>query len=673
MDREEALRRIRDLRREIAYHNKRYYQLDDPEITDAAYDGLMKELAALEEAFPDLASPDSPTRRVGAAPLEKFAPSPHGLPMLSLANAFSEEEIRAFNDRVVRLLGESTNLTYVVEPKLDGVAVNLLYEEGLFTRGATRGDGRTGEDVTQNLRTIPSLPLEMKGDGSLPDRVEIRGEVYIATDAFQKVNRRRTERGEPPFANPRNAAAGSLRQLDWRVTARRPLDLFCYAVGEITERPFESQWDLIQTLKRWGFPVNPFARTAENIDGCLRYYREMGEKRKDLPYEIDGVVIKVDALELQERLGSVSRSPRWALACKFAPTQATTVVRNIAVQVGRTGVLTPVAEMDPVEVGGVVVSRASLHNQDEVAKKDIRIGDTVIVQRAGDVIPEIVKAIPSKRTGEQIPFTMPGVCPSCGSPVVRLEGEKAFRCLGLNCRAQLAETIRHFVSRNGMDIEGIGEKLILRLMEKGLIGDPADIFYLTGRELADLERMADKSAENILNAIERAKTPPYEKFLFALGIRHVGEFVATLLASRYPALEDLMNAGEEELAGIHGIGKEIASSVVQFFGQEANREIIGKLFRAGVRPRAAPAKSGGPLSGKTFLFTGTLKGFTRNEAKRRVEALGGQVLASVTKQTDYVVAGEDPGSKIEKARKLDKTILSEEAFLDLIGGDRGGR
>ena len=666
MDKGKALRKIQDLREEIAHHNRRYYQLDDPEITDDAYDGLMNELAALEKAFPDLITADSPTRRVGAAPLEKFAPFSHGLPMLSLANAFSEEEIRGFNDRIVRLLGESSDISFVVEPKLDGVAVNLLYEKGLIVKGATRGDGQTGEDITRNLRTIPSLPLRMSEDGPIPERIEIRGEVYIAVDAFHKVNRRRIDKGDPPFANPRNAAAGSLRQLDWRVTARRPLALFCYAVGQVSGLSFENQWELLQTLKRWGFPVNPFVQQAETIEECLRYYHDMHERRKDLPYEIDGIVIKVSSMEIQERLGSVSRSPRWALACKFAPTQATTVIRNIAVQVGRTGVLTPVAEMDPVEVGGVVVSRATLHNQDEVDKKDIRIGDTVIVQRAGDVIPEVVKALPSKRTGQERKFVMPATCPSCGSPVVRLEGEKACRCLGLNCRAQLAETIRHFVSRNGMDIEGIGEKLVLRLIERGLIKDPADIFFLTGAELADLERMADKSADNILKAIDRARNPRYEKFLFALGIRHVGEFIAKTLASRYPALEDLMKATEEELAGIHGIGKEIASSIVHFFRQTTNREIIEKLFRAGVRPRVGPEKPKSPLSGKTFVFTGTLKQYPRSEAKSRVESLGGQVLSSVTKNADYVIAGEDPGSKIEKARQFKRVILSEEEFLGLI-------
>lgn len=667
MNREDASRRIEDLRRAIVHHNRRYYQLDDPEISDAEYDGLMNELAALERAFPDLATPDSPTRRVGAAPLDRFPPSLHGAPMLSLANAFSEEEIRAFRDRIGRILGDEAEIPFVVEPKLDGVAVNLLYENGLFTRGANRGDGRTGEEITANLRTIPTLPRRMTNGARVPERIEIRGEVYLSVEAFRSLNRRRAEAGEPPFANPRNAAAGSLRQLDWRITAGRPLDLFCYAVGESPDFSFDSQWELLETMKAWGFPVNPEVRRAGDIDACIAYYREMAERRKGLPYEIDGVVIKVSSMALQERLGTVSRNPRWALACKFDPPQAATVIRNITVQVGRTGVLTPVAEMDPVEVGGVTVSRATLHNQDEVDRKDIRIGDTVLVRRAGDVIPEVVRADPSKRTGAERPFVMPAACPSCGSPVVRLEGETAYRCLGMNCRAQLAETIRHFVSRGGMDMEGIGEKLILRLIESGRIADPADLFFLAKEDLAGLERMADKSAENVLSAIEGAKTPPYEKFLFALGIRHVGEFIAKILAARYPVLEDLMAAGEEELAGIHGIGKEIASSVVNFFRQRTNREVIDKLSRAGVRPRVPAGRPEGSLRGKSFVFTGSMKRYTRSEAGSRVEALGGRVLPSVTKSVDYVVAGEDPGSKIEKARKLNRTVIGEEEFLKLIG------
>jgi DNA ligase (NAD+) len=667
MNREDASRRIEALRRAIVHHNRRYYQLDAPEISDAEYDGLMSELAALERAFPDLATPDSPTRRVGAAPLDKFPPFLHGAPMLSLANAFSEEEIRAFRDRIGRILGAAAEIPFVVEPKLDGVAVNLLYENGLFVKGATRGDGRTGEEVTANLRTIPALPLQMKNGARFPERIEIRGEVYLSIEAFRSLNRRRAEAGEPSFANPRNAAAGSLRQLDWRITAGRPLDLFCYTVGESPDFSFDNQWELLETLKAWGFPVNPEVRRAGDIEACVGYYREMAEKRRGLPYEIDGVVVKVSSSELQGRLGTVSRNPRWALACKFEPPQAATVIRNITVQVGRTGVLTPVAEMDPVEVGGVTVSRATLHNQDEVDRKDIRIGDTVLIRRAGDVIPEVVRADPSMRTGAERKFVMPAACPSCGSPVVRLEGETAHRCLGMNCRAQLAETIRHFVSRGGMDIEGIGEKLILRLIESGRIGDPADLFFLTKEDLAGLDRMADRSAENVLTAIEGAKTPPYEKFLFALGIRHVGEFIAKTLAARYPVLGDLMKAGEEELAGIHGIGKEIASSVVNFFLQRTNREVIDKLSRAGVRPRVPEGRPEGSLQGKAFVFTGSMKRYTRSEAGSRIEALGGRVLPSVTKAADYVVAGEDPGSKIEKARKLNRTIIGEEEFLKLLG------
>lgn len=671
MEKAKALKRIQELRKLIDYHNRRYYQLDDPEITDAQYDLLMKELQELEEAHPEIDRTDSPTQRVGSAPLEKFGTVTHSSPMLSLANAFTEEEIAEFDERIRRVLQMREELDYVAEPKIDGVAINLIYEKGLFIAGATRGDGFTGEDVTQNLKTIAGLPLRLSAEGGpFPDRIEIRGEVYLETEAFRRLNRRRLERGETAFANPRNAAAGSLRQLDSRVTARRPLRLFAYGVGEVTGRTFRSHWEILQCLSRWALPVNPEVRRVRGVEGCTEYYRRMTSIRERLPYEIDGIVIKVDSLPLQSRLGTIARSPRWALAVKFAPTQATTVVRDIVVNVGRTGVLTPVAVMEPVQVGGVTVSRATLHNEDEVRKKDIRVGDTVIVQRAGDVIPEVVKVVESARTGKEKPFRMPERCPECGSRVVRLEGETAHRCIDLACPAQIRENIKHFVSRGAMDIDGLGEKIVTQLLESGIVEDPADLYMLTKEKLLRLDRFAEKSASNLVQAIERSKNPPLDRFLFALGIRHVGEHVAKILAKTFGTLEAVSTATVEELSSVEGIGPVIAESIAGFFREPHNRKIITKLLRAGVQPQERRVEEGAPLEGKTFVFTGGLERFTRDQAKDLVESLGGKVSSSVTRKTDYVVAGADPGSKYEQARKLGLTILDEAAFLKLIGAEK---
>jgi DNA ligase (NAD+) len=672
MDHADAVRRIEHLRSSIQYHNRRYYQLDDPEISDFQYDQVMQELIALEEAHPDLVSPDSPTRRVGAAPLEKFEPFRHDSPMLSLANAFSEADIRDFDGRIKRLLGQTEAVRFVVEPKMDGVAVSLLYERGVFKAGATRGDGAIGEDVTQNLRTIQTLPLAIaSGEETpayLPERMEIRGEVYIEREALRLLNRRRLQSGEPAFANPRNAAAGSLRQLDSRITAKRPLNIFCYAIGQVRGRRFVSQWEILNTLKHWGFPVNSHIREALNIDECIAYYHRMDALRPALPYEIDGVVVKVDDMALQEELGAVSRSPRWAIACKYKALQETTVITDILVQVGRTGVLTPVAVMTPVQVGGVLVSRATLHNQDEIDKKDIRIGDTVVVQRAGDVIPEVVKVIESKRTGLEKSFRLPIACPECGAEVVRLEGEAATRCIGMACPAQIRERIRHFASRGAMDIEGLGEKLVARLVETALIQDPADIYTLTLDRLAGLERMAEKSAAKLIAAIERSKNPPLEKLIFALGVRHVGEGTARILAAEFRSLEKLTAAAKDDLLNIRDIGPEVAASITGFFHEPANRSVIQKLSLAGVKPleEAFAPRTDSVISGKSFVFTGTLQ-MTRNSARERVESLGGVWSEAVTKQTDYIVAGEAAGSKLEKARAAGIPILDERAFMRLIG------
>jgi len=668
MDRSQALKRIGELRDLIEYHNRRYYQLDDPEISDAEYDRLMRELAELEAQHPDIDRSGSPTQRVGAAPLEKFRPVTHLTPMLSLGNAFSEQEMIEFHERLRRLLGDRTDLDFVAEPKIDGVAVNLVYETGRLAVGSTRGDGMTGEDVTQNLRTIRTLPLQMTPvpGRRFPARIEIRGEVYLEKEAFRRLNERRLSQGENAFANPRNAAAGSLRQLDPRITARRPLGIFCYGTGLVEGESFRSHWDILQALREWGFPTNPNVRLARTIEDCIAYRRHIETIRDRLPYEIDGIVVKVNSLSLQDQLGMVSRSPRWAVAVKFAPTQAATVIEDIILGIGRTGVLTPVAVMKPVQVGGVTVTHATLHNEDEILKKGVHVGDTVIVQRAGDVIPEVVKVIESKRTGREKPFRMPERCPFCDSPVVRPEGEVAYRCVNPDCGAQLRERIKHFVSRNGMDIEGIGDKIVSRLLEAGIIRDAADLYRITKEQLLELERFADKSAENLIAAIAGSKRPPLERFLFALGIRHVGEYVAKILAKTFGSVPAIEAASQEELTAVEGIGPTIAESIYRFFRDPHQVRLVRKLEEAGVKPMARKRPAAGALRGKTFVFTGGLKGLTREKAKEMVESLGGAAASSVSKKTDYVVAGEDPGSKYDKAKALGVTILDEEAFLRLI-------
>lgn len=671
MDRETARTRIEALRATIRRHNRLYYQWDDPEISDADYDLLFRELIELETAFPDLVNADSPTQRVGAPPLEKFGAVTHRTPMLSLANAFSDEEIREFDRRCRRFLGSGDSIRYVAEPKLDGLAVNLLYESGRLTLGSTRGDGAVGENVTLNLRTIPAIPLAIPppredsaaAPETAPARVEVRGEVCMERRAFLELNRRRAEQGEPPFANPRNAAAGSLRQLDSRITARRPLTFFGYGIGTAEGTPFRTHGEVLQALAAWGFQVNPLIRSGIGIEACVEYYHDIGRIRDGLPYEIDGIVVKVDDLSLQERLGVVSRSPRWAVACKFAAIQARTVIEEIVVQVGRTGVLTPVAVMRPVRVGGVMVSRATLHNEDEIRKKDIRVGDTVVIQRAGDVIPEVVESVPSARTGAERPFAMPDTCPECGSRVVRTEGEAAHRCIGIACPAQIREHVAHFASRGALDIEGLGEKIVTQLLAAGLIHDPADLFLLTKEQLLGMERMAEKSASNLIASLQRAKNPPLDRLIFALGIRHVGEQTAKRLAQTYGTLDRLMAAGREELQTVRDIGPEVAASIAGFFREPGNVRVIEKLRRAGVAPREAPQTHDAPLAGKTFVFTGTLSRMGRNEAKALVESLGGTVAGSVTRTTDYLVAGSDAGSKLAKARQSGIGILDEEAFF----------
>jgi DNA ligase (NAD+) len=658
-------KRVDKLREEIEYHNYLYYVLDQPKISDTQYDHLMRELERLEEEYPELRSPNSPTQRVGASPLEEFEIVRHTIPMRSLANAFDESEARDFDKRIKKFLGTSEEIEYVAEPKFDGLAIELVYEQGQFFVGSTRGDGINGENVTQNLRTIRTIPLQLiQKEISIAERLEVRGEVIMQIKKFKELNRKRETMGEPLFANPRNAAAGSVRQLDPKITVERPLEIYFYALGEVRGWTFKTQWEVLQTLPKWGLRTNPHVRKCKNIDEVLNYYHEMNEKRETLPYEIDGIVVKVNSFDLQTRLGEIARSPRWALAFKFQPKQETTKILDIIVQVGRTGALTPVAVMEPVKVGGVEVSRATLHNQDEIDKKDVRVGDTVVIQRAGDVIPEVVQVITSKRKGPEKKFKMPLKCPVCGAEVIKEEA--IHRCIGLDCPAQLKGRIKHFASKRAMDVDGLGVKLIDQLVDKGLVKDVADIYYLQKKDLIELERMADKSAQNIIDAIEKSKTKPLSKFLFALGIRHVGETTAEDLARHFPRLDDFIHLSEEDLMEVEGIGPEVAASVHQFFRDKKNKESIELLKKAGVKVIEPKAKDKGKLTDKTFVFTGTLRELGRDEARNLVESLGGMTTSGVSKKVDYVVVGEDPGSKFDKAKALGVKTLTEEEFKKII-------
>jgi len=659
---------IQELRESINYHNYRYYVLDNPEISDQDYDRFFRELEELEKKYPHLITPDSPTQRVGAPPLESFKTVTHNLPMLSLANAFTEEEIIEFDRRLKRFLKDDTEITYVAEPKLDGLAVELVYLDGVFDVGSTRGDGMAGEDVTQNLKTIKPIPLKLitKKIKMIPTRLEVRGEVYIGITSFHELNRQKDEKGEPRFANPRNAAAGSLRQLDSSITAKRPLDIFCYGVGLVEGYSFISQWELLKTLPQWGCKVNPRIQLCTNIKEVVEYYRYMEKVREELDYEIDGIVIKVNELFLQEKLGTISRSPRWALAYKFPPRQAITKIIEIKLQVGRTGAITPVALMEPVSISGVTVSRATLHNQDEIDKKDIRVGDTVVIQRAGDVIPEVMSVVKGKRPDKAVPFMIPPACPVCGSRVVRLQDEAVYRCLNLSCPAQLKKTIKHFASKRAMDIDGLGDKLVEKFVDEGIIKNVADLYALKAKDLVFLERMGEKLAANIIKAIEGSKVRGLDRFVYALGIRHVGEHLAAILAKHYSSIDDLMKAKEDDLMQIKEIGPEVARSIVSFFSQQGNRDLIQRLKNIGIKLIAKKEKKEGALQGKTIVFTGTLTQFTRHEAEKRAESSGAHVSSSVSKKTDFVVAGVDPGSKYDRAKDLNVSILTEDEFKRVL-------
>jgi len=665
---EDTRKRAAELRKALHRHNYLYYILDEPEISDAEYDRLMQELIALEAAYPELIEPDSPTQRVGAVPLEKFETVAHTIPMLSLENAFDEDEVFAFDQRVRRFLDTDSPLLYTAEPKMDGVAVEIVYENGRLIEASTRGDGYSGELITLNIRTIKTVPLVLLNAVSMtvPSRLEVRGEVFIPVEAFKRLNKERLDKGEAAFANPRNAAAGSLRQLDSRITAERPLDIFCYGVGMVTDLEFASHWEVLQTLKAMGFRVNPYIKPPARIEDILVYYRDLLEKRHEFPYEMDGVVIKVDDLALQRKLGEKSRSPRWALAYKFPATQETTRVVEIDVQVGRTGALTPVAHLEPVSVGGVTVSRATLHNEDEVKKKDIRIGDTVLIQRAGDVIPEVVKVIATKRTGTEQVFQMPTVCPVCGSEVLRLKDEVVWRCVNANCPAQVKECIKHFASKGAFDIDGMGDKLVGQLVDKGLVKSYADLFSLDKATAADLERMGEKSAQNLMDAIAKSKRIGLGRFVYALGIRHVGEHIAHILARTFKTLEALMASTTDELEAVKEIGPQVSQSLRAFFDNPENQRNIKQMTEAGVKLETGRAPIDEPLAGMTFVLTGALDSMTRTEARTRIETLGGKVASSVSRKTTYVVAGKEPGSKLDKAKEMGVSVLDERGLIEYL-------
>ncbi|MBP1748149.1 MAG: ligA [Deltaproteobacteria bacterium] len=665
MEKENRRKEIEKLRKELEYHNYRYYVLDHPVITDQEYDGLLRELIRLEAENPEFADPGSPTQRVGAEPLDAFRTVPHTVPMLSLQNAMTEEEVGDFHKRVVKILG-TADVEYAMEVKIDGLAVELVYIDGLFTLGSTRGDGYVGEDITQNLRTIRAIPIRLHSeDIPIPERLEIRGEVYMGKKEFLALNEQRELTGEPLFANPRNAAAGSIRQLDPRITAQRKLNVFCYGMGRIAGMEFSTHMDFLLHLQKWGFRVNPHVRLCRSIDEVIAHYRYIRSIREDMPYEIDGTVIKVNRTDYQSDLGTVSRSPRWAIAFKFEAQEEKTTIEDIVVSVGRTGALTPVAFLKPVIVGGVEVSRATLHNEDEIGRKDVRVGDSVIVTRAGDVIPEVVRVIDPDRPGRGEPFMMPPHCPVCGEPVVRPPGEAIRRCVNISCPAQIKGAIEHFASKRAMDIDGLGTKLVEQLVDRGIIRDVSDLYFIKKETLAGMERMADKSAQNIIDAIEASKKRPFSRFIYALGIRQVGEHVSGLLAGRFSSIEELMAANVEMLIVIPEIGPEAANSITAFFSDPKNRATIERILSAGVVPEYEQ-KGNKPLSGRTFVFTGSLASLSRDQARITVEDLGAKTASSVSKKVDYVVAGEEAGSKLDKARQLGIRILTEQEFLQMI-------
>lgn len=665
--REETVREMEELRRLLHYHSHRYYVLDAPEIADAEFDRLYQRLVKLEQAYPDLITADSPTQRVGGTPAEGFERVAHSVPMLSLANAFSAEDLLAFDTRVKSGL-DGEPLEYVVELKIDGLAINLVYEAGRLLRAATRGDGTEGEDVTTNVRTIKAVPLVL--NGQVPPVMEVRGEAYMPRPAFDRLNEERLQAGEALLANPRNAAAGSLRQLDPKVTAARTLDIFVYGMGAREELTVGTHEQTLRFLQELGFKVNPHFKVFKTIEEVIDHCESWAEKRVDLPYDIDGLVIKVNSLAGQRRLGSTAKDPRWAIAFKFPAEQATTIVEDIVVRVGRTGVLTPTAVLRPVRLAGSTVSRATLHNEDYIREKDIKIGDTVIIHKAGEIIPEVISVVFSRRTGEEQSFTIPEICPECGSLVLRIPGESAHKCINSACPAQLREGIIHFVSRDAMNIDGLGQAVVTSLVDAGLIADAADLYTLTTEQVVKLERMGPKSAQNLINAIAVSKQAGLSRLLFGLGIRFVGAKAAATLARHFGDIDFLRQAAEEDLTALDEIGPRIAESVVEYFARPETEQLLTKLAAAGVKLTEEKRRTteGLPLSGKTFVLTGTLPTLTRSDAAALIESKGGKVASSVSKKTDYVVAGEEAGSKLDKAQQLGITVLNEQELQHLLGG-----
>jgi DNA ligase (NAD+) len=668
MSKRTAGHRAAELRELLERYNYRYHALDDPEVPDAEYDRLMVELRGIEAEHPDLITADSPTQRVGAAPVAAFGAVRHRIPMLSLDNAFSEEEVRDFDRRIRERLPKVAAIRYSAEPKLDGLAISARYERGAFVQGATRGDGETGEDVTQNLRTIAALPLKLRGEG-VPLELEVRGEVFMPLKGFERFNRQALARGERTLINPRNAAAGSLRQLDPRMTAARPLDLFIYGVGFVEGGALPSHHSaVLETLRHWGFKICPQSRVVESVEGCLAYYREIGAARATLPYQIDGVVYKVDDIELQRQLGFVSRAPRWAIANKFPAEEALTTVRGIEFQVGRTGALTPVARLEPVFVGGVTVSNATLHNIGEMTRKDVRPGDSVVIRRAGDVIPEVVRVLPERRPAGAELVALPVHCPVCGSPVVRESDQAVARCTGgRTCPAQRKEEIKHFASRRALDIQGLGDKLVEQLVDRGWVQTPADLFDLEPARLESLERMAEKSAGKLHAAITAAKHTTLPRFLYALGVRDVGESTALALAQHFGDAEALRDAAEDEIQRVPDVGPVVAKNIRAYFDSAENRTLLERLLASGIRwPKVERPRASGGFAGKTFVLTGTLAQMTREAARDAILERGGKVSGSVSKKTDYLIAGTDPGSKRTKAEELGIEVLDEATFAKLL-------
>ena len=658
--------RVAELRADIEEHLYRYYILDDPSISDAEFDLRFRELQELETSYPEMVTPESPTQKVGVEPGNKFQKVAHLAPMLSLANAFSSQELEDFQRRISRIL-EVPEIDFVTELKIDGAAVSLTYRRGLLVGGATRGDGRVGENITDNLRTIKTIPLRLKGGTRIPDLMEVRGEAYLPLTAFEALNKDREARGEKAFANPRNAAAGALRQLDPAVTARRPLAFFPYSVGYLEGDEIATQFEALELLKQWGFCINPDSRLLGSIEEVIAYCQEYESQRADRDYEIDGVVVKVNRLEYQRRLGNVARDPRWAIAYKFPAEVALTRLREIRINVGRTGALNPYAVLDPVRVGGVTVRQATLHNEDDIRRKDIREGDTVQVKRAGDVIPQVVAPVVSRRTGAEKEFSYPGHCPQCGATIRRIEGEVMAYCPNAHCPAQRLEKLKHFVGRGAMDIRGLGQQTLERMVELGLIEDAADLYTLTREQISRLPGFKEKSIENLLESLKSSRTQSFSRVLFALGIRHVGESVAQLLARNFRDVDELHAAGLEEISSLNGVGPEIAGSVRAYLDEPSNWDLVQRLRKAGLQfqPGEGP-QTPLPLKGKAFVITGTLQGMSRSEAKGLLQALGGKVAASVSSRTDYLVVGADPGSKLGKARSLGVEVIDEAGFRDLV-------